>query len=72
MLILVGCVGVPGRSSRSRLGGEDCGVGGGGPRREKVEQRNQRSPQQTWIALASSTCDAITDIMMKMNRDQRM
>lgn len=52
MLILVGCVGVPGWSGGSRLGGEDCGVGGGGPRGKKVEQRNQRSQQQTWIPLA--------------------
>lgn len=29
--------GVPGRSSRAWLGGEDCSVGGGGPRREEVE-----------------------------------
>lgn len=45
----VGCAGVPGRSSRARLGREDCCVGGGGPRREEVELKNQRSPLQTSV-----------------------
>lgn len=36
---LFGSPGVPGWSSCPWLGGEDCGMGGGGPRREEVELR---------------------------------
>lgn len=49
-MLRFGCVGIPGRSSRAWLGGEDCSVGGGGPRREEVEPENQRSPLQTSVA----------------------
>lgn len=38
----VGCAGVPGLRDGARLGGEDCGVGGGRPRREEIEQKHSR------------------------------
>ncbi len=45
----VGCAGIPGWSSCAWLGGEDCGLGGGGPWREEIESKNQRSPLQTSV-----------------------
>lgn len=44
----VGRAGVPGLCGGARLGGEDCGVGGGGPRREKIEHKNTDPQRQIW------------------------
>lgn len=61
----VGCAGIPGRSSRAWLGRKDCSMGGGGPRREEVEQKKTRDhhykPQLFPLDQDSTenTCDAI-------------
>ena len=62
----VGASGIPGRSSRAGLGREDCSVGGGGPRREKVEPKateHHYKPQLLPLDqdLTESTCDAIIE-----------
>lgn len=46
----VGRAGVPGLRGGARLGGEDCGVGGGRPRREEIEHKHGSS-LWSWIVL---------------------
>lgn len=58
----VGCSGVSGRSDCAWLGGEDCSVGGGRPRRAEVEpQDHHYKPRLFPLDQDSSenTCDAI-------------
>lgn len=62
----VGCAGVPGLRGGARLGGEDCGVGGGRPRREKIEHKQVLIWSRTVLKARSSKSSKTA------NRDQWM